>query len=1648
MIKLFSPTSTDFDGIGYGIVNDAISCAVTSSEDGTFELNMEYPSNGLKIKYIKTRNLIVAKANKYMKPQAFRIDSISRSLSGNLAVHAFHISYDILSIPIEPINATDYKNAIELIQNGIDSFKLNDATQLNKFKIHDKVVVKVYSDEDTDVTKKQVDFNKSFITEEPTNLRSLLNGGSSSLSSEYKVQFIYDNFDIYVVDGFTRDRSKVLIQKDDYYPFENTNKELPPIEIKYGKNILSYDQTLSSSAQYTGIYAYYKATESSTGSGSKKNTYLDAYICADLIEFVNGKYKVKSDKLETVWRKAGWLGTYSKEATEAFIKSNPGVNSSIKLAKEPFDSASMSDDASCQIKTNINIENPNPDLYNDKYFNVYNNIYVWNMHPAKGIIIKQEKWFSTPTLKGSKNIAYEVTGINDSSAIEDGAKTYLYYKLIKYKTITVDGVEQIQLDDTNNKIVEARYEDSNALEKIKNIENLTIVDLDNQCYTLNWQPAGNYAINKDMYTCNTDTGIFGNQIVTIIANYTKPVNTTSDDEDYSEDVSSNVEIIKMEDNAKKDDGSVPDKLSEVKPGQVWKGIYWINPASDFQNIMIAEANSLFESNSVNSSNKSYMKVWIVEKYTDENGVEQIPEPYTSKWLTTEEGGNPMDPSLGSTIVGESAPMQIQTPGKYKDHIVTWKTEEIIANSKYKDYWDGNSNKNAPSPTVIGSTSSGSNNPTSADIIEKIKNYIALKGLAYEKKITKCSFIDYDVSTDKFADTNLSTLMLMDKIKVKNKLFDTNMTGTEVRIIGLNYDVLQDRYTTISVDSTVEKVTDDAVMKGDGVSSLSNDSGYTDELKVSQIIAKTITADKIEALNIKTNAANITGKISANSINIEDVIEAGSASIKTLVTETLSASNAKFSGSIAVGAKSIGFAYNANLFNPDPTVDYTIYDSQTNPKEVYYDQKLHEYGILPGSTNISLDYDKQTESLTINSDSVGSDYNLIYYKIAKNNQSEDIRGNTYTISCHEIIIPMNSSAKPIIGIVYGSNGIYGTQTVNALYYENTVNQLEDDGYHIKNFKYTITIPTALNTDDNIYLVFGTGIKKDLDYIGGTGSIKFIKPKIELGSVKTSWTKFKVPNMQYNTTLDSNGNLLMSSGNIKLGYDPSIKDYTLSIGDDGTLIMNKGAINLGKQSDGSYNFSVNDRGQIAIQNGYISLGDGTFRVTSDGKVTMTQGSISLGSDYNSTIYMDDTGLFRIGDYFEVSKGINGANLKIGGTRIDISGNIKVSKSAQLIASTSVFDNVTVSSLSSSNDNGDYYTKIYDGALITNSVFFDSSKQTGITTTKGSSRTVDVNTTLEYDSYYIWRGSSGAVGMSQDSSAILYVTIDGDSISYNEIEPTFNIIIHITLKNYSSNDKAKMAVYNAIKSFIKYSDIEYNLKINVGEISTNIVKFNILSYDYNSVKRYFDNYVSEDYNDIFKAYLSNEDATYNISDWIFKDFFTITVSKSYGDTITIPAINKSDTNLKISANLVPAEYKKYNIGSPEYPYDNIYQFAAIFKGLSSGFRGANMFQVFTIEDPTVAIDGHKPVIFRIEPKLGLYFHFNAKLPWIGSTGNYHRYKYNKPSGISFIEAPIMQIDGYSFDKIQGLQHFKESAQIILQDTKYNSISANIIALISFDD
>ena len=99
MIILYEYTETAFTNNGLGCLNDATSCVVKETLNSEYELEMEYPVNGIHYSDIQLRRIIFAKPNSYDKAQPFRIYSISKPIGGIVTVNAEHISYDMSGLP-------------------------------------------------------------------------------------------------------------------------------------------------------------------------------------------------------------------------------------------------------------------------------------------------------------------------------------------------------------------------------------------------------------------------------------------------------------------------------------------------------------------------------------------------------------------------------------------------------------------------------------------------------------------------------------------------------------------------------------------------------------------------------------------------------------------------------------------------------------------------------------------------------------------------------------------------------------------------------------------------------------------------------------------------------------------------------------------------------------------------------------------------------------------------------------------------------------------------------------------------------------------------------------------------------------------------------------------------------------------------------------------------------------------------------------------------------------------------------------------------------------------------------------------------------------------------------------------------------------
>lgn len=217
--RIFETNSTTFDTLGYGVLSDAISCTVTESLNGIFELEMRYPVNGLHAEYIMTNNLIVCNANKTATGQAFRIYEVLQEINGIATIHARHISYDLNGYPIEPFTASNLSDAITGLMSSVSPF--------------------------TPPFSVSADFSSTadFAVTEPSSIRSWFGGREGSLIDVYGGEWEYDNFDCYLRSRRGADNN---------------------VRVQYGKNISQYTKDIVSDSVYSHVCAFWRDEESGT----------------------------------------------------------------------------------------------------------------------------------------------------------------------------------------------------------------------------------------------------------------------------------------------------------------------------------------------------------------------------------------------------------------------------------------------------------------------------------------------------------------------------------------------------------------------------------------------------------------------------------------------------------------------------------------------------------------------------------------------------------------------------------------------------------------------------------------------------------------------------------------------------------------------------------------------------------------------------------------------------------------------------------------------------------------------------------------------------------------------------------------------------------------------------------------------------------------------------------------------------------------------------------------------------------------------------------------------------------------------------------------------------------------------------------------
>ena len=96
---IYDAFSDGTDGLGIGVLSDAISCVVTEELNGLFELHMTYPVKGILFEEVMMNRLIKVDTGHQLKEQLFRIEKIETTMSDIAMIYAPHVTSIIRHIP-------------------------------------------------------------------------------------------------------------------------------------------------------------------------------------------------------------------------------------------------------------------------------------------------------------------------------------------------------------------------------------------------------------------------------------------------------------------------------------------------------------------------------------------------------------------------------------------------------------------------------------------------------------------------------------------------------------------------------------------------------------------------------------------------------------------------------------------------------------------------------------------------------------------------------------------------------------------------------------------------------------------------------------------------------------------------------------------------------------------------------------------------------------------------------------------------------------------------------------------------------------------------------------------------------------------------------------------------------------------------------------------------------------------------------------------------------------------------------------------------------------------------------------------------------------------------------------------------------------
>lgn len=213
---LYDKNEVAFTTNGLGRLRDCIKCVVTEERNGIYECDFEYPMDGANFDLIQIGRIVGVSHDESNDVQPFDIVSYSRPIEGVVTFHAVHISYRQSYMTVAGSNINSLSDAFTL---------LGTAEPSNPF---------VYQ---TDKTSSGYMAAADGV---PRTVKQLLGGVEGSILDAYGGEYEWDKWTVIL---------------------HSSRGQMRDFSIRYGVNMLSYEENLDSSGTYSSCIPYWKGQE-------------------------------------------------------------------------------------------------------------------------------------------------------------------------------------------------------------------------------------------------------------------------------------------------------------------------------------------------------------------------------------------------------------------------------------------------------------------------------------------------------------------------------------------------------------------------------------------------------------------------------------------------------------------------------------------------------------------------------------------------------------------------------------------------------------------------------------------------------------------------------------------------------------------------------------------------------------------------------------------------------------------------------------------------------------------------------------------------------------------------------------------------------------------------------------------------------------------------------------------------------------------------------------------------------------------------------------------------------------------------------------------------------------------------------------------